>query len=213
MIQLQTIIAFVKEDSSSSCSSSIVWSVIHSGSLYVQSDTEVQFSLGPILGIQPSKDKVDCIKVNCRTEFSWEQWVQGNKYCMIQPVTKRWKIQVKFKNESFPKLLPLGDFVANKESCFSRFESCGSGTVFADLWKEAVKPYLDKRVGDSSHLAVKTLHVQHHHLSDTKFPSKGNPLPHLQLSSWQLKLPDDSLWQGLPVTTAMKKWIETKKIS
>ena len=66
---------------------------------------------------------------------------------MMQPITKCWKIQIKFKNESFPKLLPLGDFVANKESYFSRFESCGSGTVFADLWKEAIKPYLDKESG------------------------------------------------------------------
>lgn len=64
-------IAFVKEDSSSSCNLSMVWSVVvHSGSLYVQSDTEVQFSLGPILGIQPSKDEVDCIKVSYHAEFS-----------------------------------------------------------------------------------------------------------------------------------------------
>ena len=67
-----------------------------------------------------------------------------NRYCMIQPITKCWKIQVKFKNESFPEVLPLGYFVANKESYFSRFESCGSGSVFADLWKGTVKPYLDK---------------------------------------------------------------------
>ena len=64
-------IEFVKDSLSSSSSSSMVWSVVvHSGSLYVQSDTEIQFSLGPILGIQPSKDKGGCIKVSCHTEFN-----------------------------------------------------------------------------------------------------------------------------------------------
>ena len=56
-----------KEDSFHN--SAMVWSVIlHSGSLYVRSDGETQSSLGPILGIQASKDKLDCIKVSCNIE-------------------------------------------------------------------------------------------------------------------------------------------------
>ena len=55
--------------------------------------------------------------------------------------------QVKFKNELLPKLLPLNDFVPEKESYFSRFETCTSGATFIDLWKEVVKPYLDKENG------------------------------------------------------------------
>lgn len=57
--------ALVEESFLSSRNSSMVWSIIvHSGSLYVQSDSGIQFSLGPILGIQASKDKAECIKVS-----------------------------------------------------------------------------------------------------------------------------------------------------
>ena len=68
----------------------MVWSVVvHGGSLYVQSDTETQFSLGPILGIQASKDKTDCIKVSYHNKFSCphrelQQRVQAQGYSRAQ---------------------------------------------------------------------------------------------------------------------------------
>ena len=63
--------AFVEEDFCLATIQAMVWSVVvHGGSLYVQSDTETQFSLGPILGIQASKDKTDCIKVSYHNKFS-----------------------------------------------------------------------------------------------------------------------------------------------
>ena len=91
------------------------------------------------------------------------------------------QIQVKVKYESFPKLLPLSDFVADEGSYFSRFETCSSGTTVTELWKEVVKPYLDREMGNFSNLAVKTLLPRH--LLDHKLPRKGNPPLHLQLSN------------------------------
>lgn len=41
----------------------------------------------------------------------------------------------------------MNDFVADKGSYFSRFETCTNGATFIDLWKEVVKPYLDKESG------------------------------------------------------------------
>lgn len=41
----------------------------------------------------------------------------------------------------------MSDFVADQGSYFSRFETCRSGAAFTDLWKEVVKPYLEKESG------------------------------------------------------------------
>lgn len=90
------------------------------------------------------------------------------------------KIQVKFKQESLPKLLPLSDFVAYQGSYFSRFETCRSGAAFTDLWKEVVKPYLEK-VGYFRIQVVKTVLLRHR--SDPSLPRRGSHQLHLQLSN------------------------------
>ena len=85
-------------------------------------------------------------------------------------------MQVKFMNESHPKLLPLSDFVTDQGSYFSRFETC---SIFRFV--ERGCKTMRKKVEGFRIQVVKTVLLGHP--SDPSLPRRGSHQLHLQPSN------------------------------